>query len=733
MVSIIIVNYHVKEELFTCISSIVQSKPKIKYEIIVVDNDEVKTIKTELYKKYPQVVYVPNENKGFGQGNNIGVKKAKGDFLFILNPDTRIYKNCLDILVTLFKEDDRVGIAAPLLYHADNTPFALQGLDKLTPFSAVFALSFINKLFPNNPVSKKYWNLTWDKHSIQKVQAVPGTAFVIRRRLFVKLGGFDEHFFLYFEETDLCKRVCDAGLKLVMTPEAKVYHAWGSSTKKSKQNINKIFMQSRFYYFRKHFGLVAALFTESVLRTGKYSLTVFFILILASILRIYNLQKLMILIGDQAWFYISARDMLLTHQVPLFGITASHTWLHQGPLWTYLLAIIFAFTRFNPFAPGYFTVVADVCTVLLLYLISSVMFSRRVGVMAALFYAASPLIILKSRMPYHTSLIPICTLFFVYALYKWVTGNRKYFPLALALLAILYNFELATVVLWVAFFAIFFYGMKTKSSWFERIKDRGVYAATFVALFIPMLPMLLFDFSHRFPQTLKFGLWVLYKIFRFFGFPDIHKHPMSVDIQGFYAYSLMELQRILFLPNGLVALILLAISLIIVFIQIYTSFRKKISTPALCILITCFIVSLAGYIGIMTESDAYLPVFFPLICLLIAQAGGYVARNSLQKAAILLSFLVVATGNMIGLLQTNYFAAEITPTLQDKIAAAQIIVKQTNGREYNLLWSGKRREFATLTMPYEYLAWWLGHAPTAIKAGKKVYIHEENGKIHIAF
>src|SRR3990172_12816132 len=97
-VSIIVVNYKVKEELFKCIKSILDSKSKVSYEIIVVDNDEKKNILNDLKKKFPKVIYLPNKNKGYGQGNNAGAAVAKGEFLLILNPDTLFKNNVVDLL-----------------------------------------------------------------------------------------------------------------------------------------------------------------------------------------------------------------------------------------------------------------------------------------------------------------------------------------------------------------------------------------------------------------------------------------------------------------------------------------------------------------------------------------------------------------------------------------------------------------------------------------------------------
>src|SRR3989344_3100604 len=99
MLSIIIVHYKVKDELFNCIKSILNSKPKTKYEIIVVDNDEENIIEKDLKDRYPKVRYIKTpKNIGFGAGCNLGAKFAKGNYLFFLNPDTRVLPESLDNL-----------------------------------------------------------------------------------------------------------------------------------------------------------------------------------------------------------------------------------------------------------------------------------------------------------------------------------------------------------------------------------------------------------------------------------------------------------------------------------------------------------------------------------------------------------------------------------------------------------------------------------------------------------
>src|SRR5258706_7959859 len=137
MISFIIVHYQVKEEIFDSIQAIISSKPKVSYEIIVVDNDERKSLFKELHNEFPKVKYVANKNRGYGQGNNTGAKYAKGKYLFILNPDTKVYPGCIDTLHDFLEKNKNVGIVSPFLYEADGKRVELQGVKTLTPLAAI--------------------------------------------------------------------------------------------------------------------------------------------------------------------------------------------------------------------------------------------------------------------------------------------------------------------------------------------------------------------------------------------------------------------------------------------------------------------------------------------------------------------------------------------------------------------------------------------------------------------
>lgn len=267
-ISIVIVYYRAKKELFDCIQSVRASKPKMPYEVIVVDNDEQKTIKKELFGRFPFVTYIASSgNIGFGAGNNLGVSKSRGEFLFFLNPDTLIEVNTLETLYEFIKKDNRIGIVAPLLLGERGLPLSLQGFTELTPVEGVVSHSFINRYFPNNPVSRKYFLLDWDKKAPKEVDVIPGAAFLIRRSVFEKVSRFDERFFLYFEESDLCRRVRKLGYKIYIEPKAHIVHLWARSTQDEKR-AKQIFVKSRFYYFKKHFGLFWAVIVHIIASIG---------------------------------------------------------------------------------------------------------------------------------------------------------------------------------------------------------------------------------------------------------------------------------------------------------------------------------------------------------------------------------------------------------------------------------------------------------------------------------
>jgi GT2 family glycosyltransferase len=708
-ISIIIVNYHVQDELIKCIRSIVNLKTKSIFEIIVVDNDEDKKIKKELQKKFPKVIYVANENKGYGQGNNRGVHFANGEYLYILNPDTIHINDAIDTLLQFLDKNPKAAIAAPLLYDTNNSPYPLQGTEELTPLRAIFSFSFINKLFPKNNIAKEFWLNKWDKKSTQEVKAVPGTAFVIRKDVFKKLGGFDERFFLYFEEFDLCKRVTALGYKIYMVPSAKLVHLWGMSTK-TNNNVQSIFSNSRFYYFKKHFGLFAAYFVETFLRFSKYTAILVVSLAVGFGLAVYKIGELMSFIGDYAWFYLSARDMITQGVIPLVGITSSHPWLHQGAFWTYLLVPTLYVSSFNPVSGAYLSILFFVLSIFVIYKFGSEIFSKRVASIASLFYATSPLILLTARTPYHTAPIPFFTLVFFYTLYKWIKGNASFFPLAIFVLAILYNFEIATSLLAIVLIILLAYGIFTKKEWLKKTINKKIVLYSFLAFIIPMIPMLLYDSGHGFPQTIKVVAWIGYKILVVFGYPQINPETNPADIKTVLVFIANAYQKLIYPASSVVAIVLALVSFGFFFFSLFIQMKSKKYPIGFLLLAVILLVSVGGIIATKTTSDAYLPILFPIVIYIMALFFDQLFKRNKSNILLVITIILIACVNSYTLIQTNYFIAK-GYWFTDRIAAAKKIISESDGRRYNLKGKGQSSNFSSFTLNYEYTTWWLGKSP----------------------
>ncbi len=235
-VSTIIVKYRAEKEFRKCLSSI----PKKETEVLVVDNNKI--------------------NRGYAKGNNQGAKQSTKEYLFILNPDTVLFPDTLSNLINFLDDHPIAAVVSILLLDSKTQPYPLQGTASLNPLTAIFSLSFIYKYWPNNPIANHYWLKSWNKGIPMQVSVVPGTAFLIRRSVFDRVGGFDENFFLYFEESDICRRIKKLGYEIWINPKSRLIHQWGRSSR--GLGNDEVFKISRRYYFRKNFGRLASWLVE---------------------------------------------------------------------------------------------------------------------------------------------------------------------------------------------------------------------------------------------------------------------------------------------------------------------------------------------------------------------------------------------------------------------------------------------------------------------------------------
>jgi GT2 family glycosyltransferase len=241
-ISFIIVNYKSQELLSRCLAAIAQHAPISGYEIVVVNNDETPLKNT--FNNASLKIINNNENKGFAKACNIGAGAAAGKILFFLNPDTEIRTSNIDDIVKKLN-DASVGIAAPRL---------LASSGAVQPWSVGRSITVLDTLLNNLGLARS--RALWLRETDSEADWVSGAAFAISKKLFSECGGFDENFFMYFEDVDLCRRISAFGKKIFILPQVSVLHIGGqchSDIKRQKYH----YYQSQDYYFKKHFGAIS--------------------------------------------------------------------------------------------------------------------------------------------------------------------------------------------------------------------------------------------------------------------------------------------------------------------------------------------------------------------------------------------------------------------------------------------------------------------------------------------
>lgn len=248
MVSIIVVNYNGADVILNCLASIYRHLSEIAFEVIVVDNASKDGSPELISQWFPKVtLLLQPDNLGFGAANNIGAERAQGEVLFLLNSDTILTTDVLPTLMSRLIQSPKIGIVGPQLLNSDGS-FQLsvsKDIGIWGEFQTVRQVHKYRRPEARAALAKKY------SHD-QPVDIVVGAAMFMRRSLFMQVGGFDEAFFMYFEESDLCKRVRKLGYTIFYTPAASVIHLGGYSVAKVAGSMAKEYRRSQRYYYQKH-------------------------------------------------------------------------------------------------------------------------------------------------------------------------------------------------------------------------------------------------------------------------------------------------------------------------------------------------------------------------------------------------------------------------------------------------------------------------------------------------
>lgn len=242
--SVIIVNYNTKDLLKNCVDSVRKTFPDA--QIIVVDNCSCDGSREEILKMPVKGVLL-EENAGFSKANNIGLKQAQGKHVLFLNPDTLVKEGTLERCLDFLKTHKNAGAVGCKVVLPDNT------LDKAckrkfpTVFNSFCTIFKIAKLFP-----RLGYNVEGDDDGVYPVDCLVGAFMMCPETVLEKTGGFDEDFFMYGEDIDLCFRIKQAGYDIWYLGDSEITHIKGASGKKSKK-ARAAFYDSMSIYYKKHF------------------------------------------------------------------------------------------------------------------------------------------------------------------------------------------------------------------------------------------------------------------------------------------------------------------------------------------------------------------------------------------------------------------------------------------------------------------------------------------------
>lgn len=244
LVSVIILNWNGKKFLHTCLSSLTQiTNPRI--EIIVVDNNSSDDSVLFMKENFPKVrVIASRKNNGFAGGNNIGARAATGQYLLFLNNDTKVTKIFLIPMIEAYKRDSSIGCIQPEMRVMNHPDLLDEAGAYLTMSGFLYHYGY-----------RKEYRLSMYR-TTRVVFSAKGACMLIPKRAFDQVGGFDEDFFIFFEETDLCHRLWLAGYKVVYQPDSYMYHVAGGDTTDTytyERRVYLTFKNMNCSYF-KNFG-----------------------------------------------------------------------------------------------------------------------------------------------------------------------------------------------------------------------------------------------------------------------------------------------------------------------------------------------------------------------------------------------------------------------------------------------------------------------------------------------
>jgi len=277
--SFVVVSWNAKQYLVECLKSIENEATSFRYEIIVVDNGSSDGTVEILQANFTDVVLICNgENLGFAKANNIGIKKCKGKYICLINSDVKLMQGCIFSMVQYLNTYPSIGILGPRIFNSDLTK---QNSCKYFPtlLNEFFRAAALDAIFKDTR-----FKAVFKPHSspdvITSVDVLSGCFWMVRKEAFDEVGLFDERFFIYAEDKDLCKRFKEKGWKIVYNPNAQAIHYGGASSANAPIRFYIEMQFANLQYWEKHFN-----------KRGKYLYSIILFLFHVNRVIVYRLAR----------------------------------------------------------------------------------------------------------------------------------------------------------------------------------------------------------------------------------------------------------------------------------------------------------------------------------------------------------------------------------------------------------------------------------------------------------
>jgi GT2 family glycosyltransferase len=259
--SIIIVNYNTEALLKRCLCSILATVGDLDYEAIVIDNASADGSGGMVARDFPAVHLIRNStNRGFGAANNQAIKVARGKYILLLNSDTEVLPGALQESIRFLDVHPEASILGCRLLNDDRS-LQTSVMAFPSPWNLFCEASFLYIPFRRTRLFGGYYVSYFDYDRPLRVDIVKGAFMMVRREVFDRVGLFDESYFMYTEETDLCWRARQHGLDAYFIPTAEIIHSGGGSVESNERFLRQLHMTQAFFIrknftgFRKFSGL----------------------------------------------------------------------------------------------------------------------------------------------------------------------------------------------------------------------------------------------------------------------------------------------------------------------------------------------------------------------------------------------------------------------------------------------------------------------------------------------